>query len=605
MKSAVETLSPTRVRLTVEVPFEELSPSFEAAYREIARQVTIPGFRRGKIPRQIIDQRFGRQTVLDQAVNDAIPRLYFDAIQENDVEPMGQPTLDVGSYEDGADLTFTAEVEVRPEVSLPEYKGLEVSVDDADVGDETVDEQVNGLRERFGSLSTVERPAGDDDYVTLDLSASKDGEPIEEAQAKGMSYQIGSGSLLDGLDDAVRGKAAGESATFVSKLVSGDYAGQDVDIDVKVDTVKEQQLPDLDDDFAQLASEFDTLEELRTDLYERLERVQRIQQAQQARDAVLEKLLELVDIPLPEGAVAGEIDARRDGLREQLTSIGMSVEQYLQREGQSEEEFDEDLAKRARDAMKAQFVLDKVADVEELSVSEAELTQALVQRAQQAGVSPDDYAKQVVEANYVPTLVREVRRGKALATVVGQCGRHRCVRSAGRAQAAAARRHVGPRRRGRGGRRRGRAQGRSHETPEGAAETPEGAAEATGEADETAQGTDEPAGEAEAPTVDQEDFWCTCDQTSSLIMGLSQPLTLQAGQCRGDERPPGERGAVMQDAPRQSGNAPGRGNAWNCTMTDAAPGGARRRRCRCGGTPADTCGERRRSPRPAGPAAPE
>ncbi len=499
MKSAVETLSPTRVRLTVEVPFEELSPSFEAAYREIARQVTIPGFRRGKIPRQIIDQRFGRQTVLDQAVNDAIPRLYFDAIQENDVEPMGQPTLDVGSYEDGADLTFTAEVEVRPEVSLPEYKGLEVSVDDADVGDESVDEQVNGLRERFGSLSTVERPAGDDDYVTLDLSASKDGEPIEEAQAKGMSYQIGSGSLLDGLDDAVRGKAAGESVTFVSKLVSGDYAGQDVDIDVKVDTVKEQQLPDLDDDFAQLASEFDTLEELRTDLYERLERVQRIQQAQQARDAVLEKLLELVDIPLPEGAVAGEIDARRDGLREQLTSIGMSVEQYLQREGQSEEEFDEDLAKRARDAMKAQFVLDKVADVEELSVSEAELTQALVQRAQQAGVSPDDYAKQVVEANYVPTLVREVRRGKALATVVDSAvvtdasGRPVELR---RLQPDGTLAPEGADETPEGA---ADATGEADETPEGADETPEGAADATGEADETPEGTDEPAGEAEAP----------------------------------------------------------------------------------------------------------
>jgi trigger factor len=418
VKSAVETLSPTRVRLTVEVPFEELSPSFEAAYREIARQVNIPGFRRGKVPRQIIDQRFGRQTVIDQAVNDAIPRLYFDALQENDVEPMGQPTLDVTNYADGSDLTFTAEVEVRPEVTLPEWKGLEVDVEDADVTDESVEEQVSGLRERFGSLSSVERAAGDGDYLTLDLSASKDGEPIEEAQAKGLSYQIGSGSLLEGLDDAVRGLSAGESARFVSQLVSGEYADQDVDVDVTVEAVKEQQLPDFDDDFAQLATEFDTLDELRADLRQRLERVQRIQQAQQARDAVLEKLLELVDIPLPDDAIAGEIEARRESTREQITAIGLTVAQYLQREGQSEEEFDADLEKRARDAMKAQFVLDKVADDEELSVSEAELTQTLVQRAQQAGVSPEDYAKQVVEANYVPTLVREVRRGKALAAVV-------------------------------------------------------------------------------------------------------------------------------------------------------------------------------------------
>ena len=418
MKSAVETLSPTRVRLTVEVPFEELKTSLEAAYREIARQVTIPGFRKGKIPPAIIDQRVGRGFVLEQAVNEAIPRLYVDALQENEVEPLGQPEVDVTEFADGADLTFTAEVDIRPELTLPEYAGLEVSVDDADVSDDDIEEQVTGLRERFGSLSTVERAAGEDDYVTIDLSASKDGESIEEAQATGMSYRVGSGSMLEGLDDAVRGQQAGESATFVSQLASGEYAGQDVDITVTIDTVKEQQLPELDDDFAQLASEFDTLEELRTDLRERLERSKRVQQAQEARDAVLKKLLDLVEVPLPEGAITDEVTARRNAIRQQLQQVGLSEEQYLQSEGQSEEEFAADLDERARDAMKAQFVLDKVADTEELTVSEAELTQVLVQRAQQAGVTPDEYVKQVVEANYVPTLVREVRRGKALGSVV-------------------------------------------------------------------------------------------------------------------------------------------------------------------------------------------
>ncbi|HZC25490.1 MAG TPA: trigger factor [Actinopolymorphaceae bacterium] len=418
MKSAVETLSPTRVRLTVEVPFEELRTSLDAAYREIARQVTIPGFRKGKIPPQIIDQRVGRSYVLEQAVNDAIPRLYVNALQENEVEPLGQPELDVSEFADGNDLTFTAEVDIRPEITLPDYDGLEASVDDATVSDDDIDEQVTGLRERFGSLSTVERAAGEGDYVTIDLSASKDGEPIDDAQASGMSYRIGSGSMLEGLDDAVRGKSAGESTTFVSQLASGEYAGQDVDVTVTVDTVKEQELPELDDDFAQLASEFDTLDELRADLRDRLERSQRIRQAQEARDAVLKKLLELVDIPLPEAAITDEVNARRDQMRQQLSQIGLSEEQYLESEGQSEEELTADLDERARDAMKAQFVLDKVADKEELSVSEAELTQALVQRAQQAGVSPDEYAKQVVEANYVPMLVREVRRSKALATVV-------------------------------------------------------------------------------------------------------------------------------------------------------------------------------------------
>ncbi|WP_020579620.1 trigger factor [Actinopolymorpha alba] len=418
MKSAVETLSPTRVRLTVEVPFEELKTSLDAAYKEIARQVTIPGFRKGKIPPSIIDQRVGRGYVLEQAVNDAIPRLYVNALQDNSVEPLGQPELDVTGFEDGADLTFTAEVDVRPEITLPDYVGVDASVEDADVTDENVDEQLTALRERFGSLTTVERAAEDGDYVTIDLSASSEGEQIEDAQASGMSYRVGSGSMLEGLDDAVRGKEAGESATFVSQLVSGDKAGEDVDVTVTVQTVKEQQLPELDDEFAQLASEFDTLDELTTDLRDRLERSKRLQQAQEAQDAVLKKLLEQMEIPLPESAIAEDVKSRRAAIEHQLSHMGITEEQYLLSEGQSQEEFVADLDERSRESMKAQFVLDEVADKEELTVSEAELTQALVQRAQQAGMSPDEYVQQVVQANYVPALVREVRRGKALAYVV-------------------------------------------------------------------------------------------------------------------------------------------------------------------------------------------
>ncbi|GAA5025087.1 trigger factor [Actinopolymorpha pittospori] len=418
MKSAVETLSPTRVRLTVEVPFEELRTNLDTAYREIARQVTIPGFRKGKIPPQIIDQRVGRGVVLEQAVNEAIPQLYVSALQENDVEPLGQPEVDVTNFADGAELTFTAEVDVRPDLELPDYAGLEVSVSDGDVSDEDVEEQLTGLRERFGSLSTVERAGEEGDYLTIDLAASKDGEPIEDAQATGLSYRIGSESMLEGLDEAVRGKSAGESATFVSQLASGDYVGQDVDVTVTVESVKEQQLPELDDDFAQLASEFDTLDELRADLRERLARSKRLQQAQEARDAVLAKLVELVEIPVPEGAVTNEVEARRDAIRHQLSHMGITEEQYLLGEKQSEEEFVADLDTRAREALMSQFVLDEVADKEETAVSEPELTQALLQRAQAAGVSPDEYIQQVVQANYVPTLVREVRRGKALATVV-------------------------------------------------------------------------------------------------------------------------------------------------------------------------------------------
>jgi trigger factor len=418
VKSAVETLSPTRVRLTVEVPFEELKSSLDNAYREIAQQVTIPGFRKGRIPPQIIDQRVGRGLVLEQAVQDAIPRLYVDALQENQVEPLGRPEVDVPEITDGADLTFTAEVDVKPEITLPEYRGLEFTVDDADVTDEDIEEQVNSLRERFGSLTTVERAADEGDYVTIDLSASKDGQKLEDEESSGVSYQIGSGARLEGLDDAVKGLEAGGSATFSTQLVSGDHAGEDVDVTVTVTAVKEQQLPDLDDDFAQLASEFDTLDELRADLRDRLERSKRIQQAQAARDGVLEKLLGLVDIPLPDAVIATEVESRREAIRQQLGQIGLSEEQYLQSEGQSAEEFGEELDKRARDSMKAEFVLDEVAEKEELSVSEDEVKIAIAQRAQQAGVSPTDYFNQVIQANYFQVLVQEVRRGKALALVV-------------------------------------------------------------------------------------------------------------------------------------------------------------------------------------------
>jgi trigger factor len=418
VKSAVETLSPTRVRLTVEVPFEELNPSLRSTYREIARQVNIPGFRKGKVPPQIIDQRIGREYVLQQAVNEAIPRFYVTALQENEVEPLGQPSLEVEEIQDGANLKFTAEVDVRPEIELPDYTGLEVSVEDADVTDEDVEAELTSLRERFGTLVTVDRPAGEGDYVTIDLSGSKDGQLIEDAQATGISYRVGSGSMLEGLDEAVRGKRAGESATFVSQLASGQYVGEDVDVTVTVQAVREQQLPELNDEFAQLASEFDTLEELRADLRERLTRMKRLQQARQAQDAVLKALLERVEVPLPEGALADEVRARREAIRHQLSHAGITEAQYLKAEGQSEEEFVADLEQRAREAMKAQFVLDTLADKEELTVSEPELTQALLQRAQQAGVSPEEYVQQVVQANYVPTLVREVRRSKALAVLV-------------------------------------------------------------------------------------------------------------------------------------------------------------------------------------------
>lgn len=414
MKSAVETLNPTRVRLSVEVPFEDLKPSLDAAYKKISKQVSIPGFRKGKVPAPIIDQRIGRDAVLGEAVNDTLPDLYVEALEQNDLTPLGQPELNLDTLEDGKPLEFSAELDVKPDIELPEYHGIEVEVDDIDVGDDEVDEQLETLRERFGTLTPVDRAAAEGDFVTIDLSAAKDGEPIEEAQATGMSYRVGRDSLLEGLDEALTGMSVDEEKTFPTTLAGGDYKGQSVDVTVRLSAVKEQELPSLDDDFAQQASEFDTMEELREDTAERVLRQARMQQAGAARDAVLEKLLGMVEVPLPDNAVAEEIKARRDQINAQLSYSGMTEADYLEAQGQSEDEFAADLDKQVREGMATQFLLGDIAAKESLGVEENELSQYLVQRAQQSGVSPEQYIQYAMQQNQVPEMVAEVRRSKAL-----------------------------------------------------------------------------------------------------------------------------------------------------------------------------------------------
>jgi trigger factor len=418
VKSAVETLSPTRAKLTVEVPFEELKPSLDAAYKKIAQQINVPGFRRGKVPPMVIDRQVGRGAVLDEAINDALPKLYVEALQANELEPLAQPEIDITKFEDNESLEFTAEVDVRPEVQLPDYTGLAVTVDDIAVDDEDVEEQVQALRERFASLSEVERAAADGDFVVMDLVARKDGEVVEGAEVSGMSYQVGRGGMLDGLDETLTGMSAGDEATFTSQLVGGDQQGEDVEVEVRVTSVKEQELPELEDDFAQTASEFDTVDELTEDIRARLSRSKRLEQAAAARDAVLERLLDMVDVPLPEGVVDSELAARREQIEQQLGYAGMSMEQYLDNEKQTVDEFEADLEKRVRDAVAAQFVLDQVAKSAEIGVNEGELQEHLMRRAQQSGQNPQEFMQHMIEHNHIPEMVSEVLRGKALATVV-------------------------------------------------------------------------------------------------------------------------------------------------------------------------------------------
>jgi trigger factor len=418
VKSTVETLSPTRAKLTVEVPFEELKPSLDAAYKTIAQQINVPGFRRGKVPPMVIDRQVGRGAVLDQAINDALPRLYVEALQANELEPLAQPEIDITKFEDNETLEFTAEVDVRPEVELPDYTGLEVTVDDVAVSDADVEEQLQALRERFASLSEIDRPAADGDFVVMDLVARKDDEVVEGAEVNGMSYQVGRGGMLDGLDETLVGMAAGDQRTFTSQLVGGDQQGEDVEVEVKVSSVKAQELPEVDDEFAQTASEFDTVEELTEDIRTRLSRGKRLEQAAAARDAVLQRLLDLVEVPLPDGVVDSELTARREQIEQQLGFAGMTMDQYLDSEKQTVDEFEADLEKRVRDAVAAQFVLDSIAKKEEIGVNEGELQEHLMRRAQQSGENPQEFMQHMIEHNHIPEMVSEVVRGKALASVV-------------------------------------------------------------------------------------------------------------------------------------------------------------------------------------------
>jgi trigger factor len=418
VKSSVETLSPTRVKLAVEVPFDELKSSLDEAYKSIGGQVRVPGFRPGKVPARIIDQRIGRAAVLEEAVNKALPKAYSDAIRETGVKALGQPDIAVTELEDNDHLSFTAEVDIRPEISVPAYSNLAVTVEDAVVTDDEVAEQFDALRARFGTLKGVERPVQNGDFVSIDLTATVDGAEVEGGSAQGLSYEVGSANLVDGLDEVLIGRSAGESADFESTLGYGAQAGTQAQISVLVNSVKERELPEPDDEFAQLASEFDTVEELRADLRTRLDRVKVLGQGADARDKVLQLLVDQTEVPLPESSVQAEIEWREHDVVHQLGHDDAAFERYLEAEGKTKDEFTAELREVAEKSVKTQFILDSIADSEAVSVSDAELTEYIVRQSQRYGMQPQEFADQIVQAGNIAALVADVRRNKALATVL-------------------------------------------------------------------------------------------------------------------------------------------------------------------------------------------
>jgi trigger factor len=418
VKSSVEQLSPTRVRINVEVPFTELEPDFKRAYQELAKQVRLPGFRPGKAPAKLLEARFGREAMLDQVVSEALPSRYGQAVAESEVQPIGQPDIEVTKKEYGQELAFTAEVDIRPKITLPDLSALTVSVDPVEVSDDDVDAELQSLRARFGTLTGVDRPVANGDFVSIDLSATVDGVDVPNAAAQGLSHEVGSGRLIAGLDDALIGLSVDESREFTAKLATGEHAGQEAQVTVTVRSIKERELPEPDDEFAQLASEFDTIDELRSNLRDQVSQVKRAQQAEQIRDATLDALLEQVDVPLPEGIVQAQFDSAMHGALSGLNHDEAKLEEVLAGQGKSREQFEAETRTAAEKEIQRQLLVDALADDLQVQVGQDDLTERLVATSRQYGIEPQQLFAYLQENNQLPAMFADVRRGLAIAAVV-------------------------------------------------------------------------------------------------------------------------------------------------------------------------------------------
>ena len=418
MKSSVQQLSPTRVRISVEVPFAELEPDFQQAYKELAKQVRVPGFRPGKAPAKLLEARVGRSAIIEEVINAALPSRYGQAVADTEVHPLGQPDIDVTNKEYGQDLAFTAEVDVRPEITLPDLQALTVSVDSIEVTDDDVESELQSLRARFGSLAEVTRPVALEDVVTIDLSATADGEDLPGARAEGMSHEVGSGRLIAGLDDALVGLSVDESKVFTAQLATGEYAGQDAEVTVTVRSIKERELPEADDEFAQLASEFDTIDELRDSLRERVGMMKRARQAEQIQNSTLDALLEQVEVPLPEAIVQAQFDAAIHDALHGLDHDEARLAEVLTARGSSREEFESETRSAAEKDVKRQLLLDALADDLDIQVGQDALTERLLMTSRQYGIEPQQLFSYLQENNQLPAMFADVRRGLTVAAVV-------------------------------------------------------------------------------------------------------------------------------------------------------------------------------------------
>lgn len=396
MKSAVESLSATRVRISIDIDFTDLEPHVKTAYQSISERIVIPGFRKGKVPRQMIDQRVGRGAVLDEAINSALPEFYAKAARENEVLVVGRPSVDIKELKDNEVVKVEVEVDIRPEIALPDFSSIEIKVDDVAVTEKDIDDQLEALRIRFGTLTSVEKKVESGDFVSIDLNARIEGKEVEGGAANGISYEVGSNRMIDGLDEALIGMSAGETKTFSTRLV-GMKEGETGEVEVKLEAVKKRELPDLNDEFAKLSSEFDNLGDLKKDLEERLTRVKSMEQGTQSRDVLLKHLLDTIEIPVPAGLIEDE------------------VHEHLEKESRLDDEAHrKEVTEELNQSIRADFLLDAIVKAEEVQVSEGELTEYIVRAASRYGMSPEQFAMQITQGGQISTLMAEVARTKAL-----------------------------------------------------------------------------------------------------------------------------------------------------------------------------------------------
>jgi trigger factor len=427
VRSTLEPVEPTKVRINVVVEPDELRPAIDRTARRLSREVRVPGFRKGKVPRQVIEARIGREALLAEAIEqEAVPEFYAKAIEELGVQPLSRAQVEPPDYTDGEPLSFSATFEVKPELDLPPYRGVEVERPDLEVTDEHVDAQLERLRDRVAQLEVIGRPLAEGDYAQIDLRATQHTEEIPELTRSDFLYEVGAGTVVPKLDEELTGKRKGDILKFNATLPeeAGEaLAGREVTFSVLVKEAKAKVLPKLDDDFAQEASEFDTLDELKADLRQRLEAAAESQRASELETRVLQAYLDQVEVPLPESLVHDELHYRANRFAQQLTYMGASLEQYLQAVGQTSEEIEADLRVQSERAVKAQLVLEAIARAEGFEAGEEEVEAELARQAQRVNRSPEE-VREALAGGRDGVIAGDILRSKALAFLVEHATQH-------------------------------------------------------------------------------------------------------------------------------------------------------------------------------------